>query len=198
MAKLYYNYSTMGAGKSAQLLQAAYNYTNNGKQVLYFNFILDDRFGQNKIKSRIGIEHEATMFDNGFEFYKNVNMMVLTNLHMKYYSAIFIDECQFLTKDQVMQLCKIVDILGIPVLCYGLRNDYMGKLFEGSKALMCNADIINEIKSICTHKECTKKATHIILYKDGKRTYNGRQTFIGDLEYKSVCRKHFMNYNTNK
>lgn len=180
MAKLYFNFSAMNAGKSAQLLQSAHNYESNGGKVKYFNFKGDTRFSEGMIVSRIGIEHAAELFDVNYKF--NIDEPV---------DAIFIDEAQFLTAEQVKQLCKIVDTQHVPVLCYGIRNDYMGNLFEGSASLMCHADVINEIKGMCSHKECNKKATHILLYADGKIVLSGEQVHIGDTEYHSVCRNHF-------
>ncbi|CAM0005201.1 thymidine kinase [Vibrio phage D527] len=186
MAKLYYNYSAMNAGKSAQLLQAAHNYEQNGSQVWYFNYYADNRFGTGKISSRIGLEHEATMFSEEFDF-RHYFMTETTTP-----KAIFIDECQFLTPEQVLVLGRIVDEFNIPVLCYGIRNDYMGNLFAGSAALMCHADEIREIKAMCSHPSCGKKATHIALYIGGERVLDGEQTYIGDTDYRSLCRKHFM------
>ncbi len=186
MAKLYYNYSAMNAGKSAQLLQAAHNYEQNGSHVWYFNYFADNRFGYGKISSRIGLEHDAVLYSEEFDF--RHYFMVADSLPR----AIFIDECQFLTEAQVLVLARIVDEFNIPVLCYGIRNDYMGKLFPGSAALLCNADEIREIKAMCSHDECGKKATHIALHIGGVRVLDGEQTHIGDTDYRSLCRKHFM------
>jgi thymidine kinase len=193
MAKLYYNYSAMNAGKSAQLLQAAHNYESNGAVVEYYNFAEDMRFQhdfddfddeqKHYITSRIGLKHEAIPYDNESIFCVGVFSDV---------SAIFIDECQFLTEKQVFQLGKIVDESNVPVICYGIRNDYIGNLFPGSAALLCHADEISEIKAMCSNKRCNKKATHIALYEpDGKRIIAGEQIQIGDSEYRSLCRKHF-------
>lgn len=186
MAKLYYNYSAMNAGKSAQLLQAAYNYEESGHSVWYFNYALDTRFGDGKITSRIGLEHDSVKFDDSFSF-----IDYFINAPIERPSAIFIDECQFLTEEQVLQLAAIVDEQSIPVLCYGIRNDYMGNLFPGSAALMCHSDEIREIKAMCSHKGCTKKATHIALHIGDVRVNEGEQTYIGDAEYSSLCRQHF-------
>ncbi|AUR85955.1 thymidine kinase [Vibrio phage 1.081.O._10N.286.52.C2] len=187
MAKLYYTFSTMNAGKSAQLLQAAHNYEQNGNTVWYFNFIGDTRHGIGKISSRIGLEHSAVMFDADFDF---IQYFIANDNDWP--SAIFVDECQFLTGDQVLQLASIVDNQSVPVLCYGIRNDYMGQLFPGSSHLLCHADEIREIKTMCCHPGCQKKATHIALHINDQRVYQGDQTFIGDTEYRSLCRNHFM------
>ncbi|AAQ64259.1 thymidine kinase [Vibrio phage KVP40] len=186
MAKLYYNYSAMNAGKSAQLLQAAHNYEQTGSTVWYFNYYQDDRFGGvGKISSRIGLEHDAVLYSEEFDFIDYA-------LFERVPAAIFVDECQFLTEKQVLQLATLVDQYNIPVLCYGIRNDYMGNLFAGSAALMCHADEIREIKAMCSVEGCHKKATHIGLYIGGERVTQGEQTYIGDTDYRSMCRKHFL------
>ena len=195
MAKLYFNFSVMNAGKSSNLLQSAHNYKETGKHVLYFNSAIDTRYGENMISSRIGISHDAVTYDDDTNFYHHL-LYLMDKPHpvdrTPLPSAIFIDEAQFLTKEHVLQLCEIVDVLQITVLCYGIRNDYMGNLFEGSAALLCNADEINEITGMCSHPDCTRKATHILRYQDGELQTEGNQKIVGDQEYVSVCRFHFM------
>ena len=189
MAKLYFKYSTMNSGKSASLLQSAHNYVESGKSVLYFNAAIDTRYGEGKIASRIGLQHDAIPYHHDFNFYEHVlEHIISVNLP----DAIFIDESQFLSEKQVLELCEIVDVLNIPVLCYGIRNDYQGNLFEGSRTLLCNADQIDELKGICSDRGCNKKATHILRYVDGELQKEGKQTIVGDQEYESVCRYHFM------
>lgn len=195
MAKLYFNFSAMNAGKSSNLLQSAHNYKETGKRVLYFNAAIDTRYGDNIISSRIGISHEAVSYDDTTNFYYHILSLInekCSSDRTALPSAIFIDEAQFLSKEQVLQLCEIVDVLQITVLCYGIRNDYMGNLFEGSAALLCNADEINEIKGMCSNPDCTRKATHILRYQDGELQTEGTQKIVGDQEYESVCRFHFM------
>jgi len=180
MAKLYFRYACMGAGKSIDVLKVAYNYEERGHKVLLITSGLDDRFGEGQIATRIGISKEAHTFSN------ETNLLKLFE-NLDYVPAcVLIDEAQFLTKNQVQQLTEIVDRLDIPVICYGLRTDFRNELFEGSKALLTLADKIEELKTIC---ECGKKATCNMRILDGKIATSGDQIVIGNLEYKSVCRK---------
>lgn len=180
MAKLYFRYACMGAGKSIDVLKVAYNYEERGHKVLIITSGLDDRFGEGVIATRIGISKEAHTFNN------ETNLLKLFESLDYVPSCVLIDEAQFLTKDQVDQLTEIVDRLDVPVICYGLRTDFRNELFEGSKALLTLADKIEELKTIC---ECGKKATCNMRIVDGKIATSGNQIFIGNLEYKSVCRK---------
>jgi len=186
MAKLYFNYSTMNAGKSTSLLQAAYNYRERGMNPHLITAKLDNRAGNSKIVSRIGIEEQASVFESSDDLYEKIKNASIT---LKI-DCVFLDEAQFLSKSQVWQLAKIVDQLEIPVLCYGLRVDFRGELFPGSLILLSIADEIREIKTIC---HCGKKAT-MVVRKDstGKIIFEGEQIQIGGNEtYTSLCRLHW-------
>jgi len=183
MAKLYFRYSTMGAGKSLDLLKTAHNYEERNKKVLLLTSDLDNRFGKKKIASRIGISRDANTFNNKSNLYE----MVVSNGEKL--SCILIDEAQFLTKEQVWQLTDIVDYLGINVIVYGLRSDYLGEPFEGSIYLMTLADKIEELKTIC---EFGDKASINMRLLNGEPVFEGEQVQIGGNEsYLPVCRKHF-------
>ena len=188
MAKLYFNYSAMNAGKTTQLLQSRHNYHERGMDTLLFLSTLDTRAGAGVVNSRIGLKAEAIPFDNKFDFFANVKGAVTG----KPVHCVFVDEAQFLTKDQVRQLVHIVDKLNIPVLAYGLRSDFRGELFEGSHYLLAWADKLNEVKTIC---HCGSKATmNARINPQGKKIKEGPQIEIGGSErYQSFCRKHFWN-----
>jgi len=182
MAKLFFRYSTMNAGKSIDLLRCNHNYIENDKKTLCFTSSKDNRYGEGKITSRIGLSIPAILiFDN-----TNIYDIVKTETGI---SCIFIDESQFLTKEQVFQLSDIVDELNIPVICYGLRSDFVMNPFEGSKYLMTISDNIEEIKTICF--ECkTKKAIINARITEGKIAIVGSQVMIGGNDtYKPLCRK---------
>jgi thymidine kinase len=184
MAKLYFYYSAMNAGKSTILLQSSHNYRERGMNTLLFTPIIDDRFAIGKIHSRIGLSENATAFsstDNLFELTKN---------HAQHLACILVDEAQFLTKEQVYELTEICDKLKIPVLTYGIRTDFRGELFTGSKYLLAWADELNEVKTIC---HCGRKATMVLrLNADGEVMSEGEQIAIGgNAQYISTCRKHF-------
>lgn len=183
MAKLYFRYSTMAAGKSLDLLKVAYNYAERNQQVLIFSSTKDNRYGTGKVVSRTGLEKEAVSLDEYFDIYNYVSRL------KEKPDCILTDEAQFLTKAQVWQLTEVVDQLNIPVICYGLRCDYRGEPFEGSKYLMAYAETIEEIKTIC---HCGKKATMNLRLVEGKAVYKGEQVIIGGNEkYMAVCRKHY-------
>jgi thymidine kinase len=183
MAKLYFRYSTMGAGKSLDLLKTAHNYEERNKKVFLLTSDLDNRFGKKKIASRIGISRDADTFNNKSNLYE---MVVSSGEKL---SCILIDEAQFLTKEQVWQLTDIVDYLGINVIVYGLRSDYLGEPFEGSIYLMTLADKIEELKTIC---EFGDKASINMRLLNGEPVFEGEQVQIGGNEsYLPVCRKHF-------
>ena len=186
MAKLYFNYSTMNAGKSTLLLQAAHNYRERGMQTYLITAQMDTRFGQGKIASRIGIEEEADTFNPQEDLFEKIKL----KLSKSKISCIFIDEAQFLTRDQVWALARAVDDLGIPIICYGLRVDFMGELFPGSAALLALADEMREIRTIC---HCGKKATMVVrLDSTGKAVTSGDQVQIGGNDtYLSLCRKPY-------
>ncbi len=186
MAKLYFYYSSMNAGKSTSLLQSSYNYKERGMNTLVLAPELDDRFGTGKVTSRIGIESEALTFRAGDDLFQTVQRhMAEEPLH-----CVLIDEAQFLTKDQVFQLGEVTDRLNIPVLAYGLRTDFQGEPFEGSKYLLAWCDNLKELKAIC---HCGSKATMVVrLDESGKAIREGSQIEIGGNDrYVSMCRKHF-------
>ena len=186
MAKLYFNYSTMNAGKSTLLLQAAHNYRERGMETYLLTAQMDTRAGQGKIASRIGIEEDSDTFNPQEDLFEKIK---LKNAISKI-SCIFIDEAQFLTREQVWGLARVVDDLNIPVICYGLRVDFMGELFPGSAALLALADEMREVRTIC---HCGKKATMVVrLNSTGKAVTAGNQVQIGGNEtYLSLCRKHY-------
>ena len=191
MAKLYFHYSSMNAGKSTALLQADHNYFERGMNALLFTARLDDREGVGVISSRIGIKKGALTFENG----DNLFNIVEKEKNRSGLDCVLIDEAQFLSKEQVQQLTRGVDKLEIPVLTYGIRTDFMGEVFEGSKFLMGWADEIKEIKTVC---HCGKKATmNARVSKDGKMETAGEQIEIGGNErYISLCRNCFYESNT--
>ena len=186
MAKLYFYYSSMNAGKSTALLQSSYNYKERGMNTLVLAPRLDDRFGVGKVTSRIGIESEATIFDGDTDLLA----LVRRRNDEEALHCVLIDEAQFLTRDQVFELGEITDTLNIPVLAYGLRTDFQGEPFEGSKYLLAWADNLRELKAIC---HCGSKATMVVrLDGDGKAVTEGSQVEIGGNDrYISMCRKHF-------
>jgi thymidine kinase len=170
----------MNAGKSTEVLKIAHNYEEQNKRALLFSPSIDDRYGEGKITSRMGLQREALILASDSDIFKIVEE--------EKPDCILVDEGQFLTRAQVVGLTKIVDQLNIPVIVYGLKNDYRNRLFEGSEALLLLADKIEEIKAVCWH--CHKKATMLIKYKDGKPVNEGPQIEIGGNDkYVSVCRK---------
>ena len=186
MAKFYFYYSSMNAGKSTSLLQSSYNYRERGMNTIVLAPLLDDRYGSGKVTSRIGIESQAITFtvdSNLFELVADLHRQ--SSLH-----CVLVDEAQFLTRDQVFQLSELPDKLGIPVLAYGLRTDFQGEPFEGSKYLLAWADTLNEIKAIC---HCGSKATMVVrLDEAGRAVTEGSQVEIGGNDrYVSLCRRHF-------
>lgn len=186
MAKLYFHYSTMNAGKTTGLLQAAFNYRERGMEVALFTAALDDRYGVGKIASRIGLEAEAHLFRAEDDLFARIHDLAASeNL-----SCLFFDEAQFLTYDQVWQLAWVVDELKIPVMAYGIRTDFQGKLFPGCQALMAIADHLREVKTIC---HCGKKATMVVRTNaQGYAVKHGAQVEIGGNDtYIPLCRKHW-------
>ncbi len=185
MAKLYFSYAAMNAGKSTILLQAAYNYRERGMEVLLMTSALYRDADDGHISSRIGISAEAILYTVDTELFT----LVRNHMDAHKLDAIFVDEAQFLTRDQVWQLARVADHLGIPVLTYGLRTDFRGELFEGSVALLAIADELREVRTIC---ECGRKATMVVrLGPDGKALTEGEQISIGKATYLSVCRRHW-------
>jgi len=183
MAKLFFRYSSMGAGKSLDLLKVSYNYEENNEKILIFTSALDNRYGKGIVKSRVGLSKPAIVINKNFNIYQHVRTLISEGV-----KAILVDEAQFLTKEHIFQLSDIVDILNVPVICYGLRSDYKLEPFEGSKYLMTMADSIEEIKTICS--ECkNKKAIVNARFKDGIIVTEGEQIEIGGNEsYKPLCR----------
>jgi len=190
MAKLYFNYSSMNAGKSTMLLQANHNYLERGLMPVIYTSHLENRFSENEIVSRIGLKHKSNIFTTKTDIYKDISKLS-DKLSV---DCLLIDEAQFLTKDQVKQLGIIVDKLDIPVMTFGIRTDFQGNLFEGSKYLLAWADNLKEIKTIC---HCGRKATMVLkINSSGKIILEGTQIDIGSQEkYVSVCRKHFFEKN---
>ena len=186
MAKLHFFYSTMNAGKSTALLQSNHNYKESNLKTLLFvpKSIADKSNG--KIVSRIGLQADAIIVNNEYDFYDEISKKQSEKI-----SCIFVDEAQFLTKEQVHSLGKIADELNIPVMTYGIRTDFQGELFEGSQELLALADNLKELKTICS--ECDKKATMVVrLDSNGKILLEGEKILIGGNEiYKTLCRKHF-------
>jgi thymidine kinase len=187
MASLYFKYAAMNSGKSTQLLQAQYNYFERGMNPVAMTAQIDNRAGVGKIASRLGIDCPAYTFDKTtdvFAFTHELNAEKAVDI-------LFIDEAQFLSEEQVFQCARVVDELDIPVMCYGLKTDFMGKLFPGSEALLRFSDNIEEIKAICW---CGKKATMTArLTPKGDMQTAGTQIAIGGNEmYTALCRKHFM------
>lgn len=184
MAKLYFYYAAMNAGKSTVLLQSSYNYRERGMHTLLFTPVIDNRYECGKVYSRIGLSEEALIFSSSDDLYKKVIEQ------KRSHACILIDEAQFLTRSQVHQLTEITDQLNIPVLAYGLRTDFRGELFEGSQYLLAWADELVEIKTIC---HCGRKATMILrLNEHGEAITEGEQVLIGgNSVYSSTCRKHF-------
>lgn len=187
MAKLYFYYSAMNAGKSTVLLQSAYNYKERNMDVILFTPAIDGRYDFGKITSRIGLSADAVMFDPKLDLFQYTLSEREQNPRL---SCVLVDEAQFLSKNQVMQLTDIVDKLDIPVLAYGLRSDFRAEPFEGSAYLLIWADNLVEIKTICF---CGKKAImNSRLDEHGKVIRTGDQIQIGGNErYVSMCRKHF-------
>ncbi|WP_050604790.1 thymidine kinase [Ruegeria sp. 6PALISEP08] len=186
MAKLYFNYSTMNAGKSTVLLQASHNYRERGMQTYLMTAAIDGRAGAGRIASRIGISEQADTFTPD----DDVFAMIQKRLDEGAVACVFIDEAQFLSEEQVWQLARAVDDLKVPVLAYGLRVDFQGKLFPGSAALLALADEMREVRTIC---KCGRKATMVIRQdENGNAITEGAQVQIGGNEtYASLCRKHW-------
>ena len=186
MAKLYFNYSSMNAGKSTALLQDNHNYHERGMKTKMFTYSGDNRFEKNKIVSRIGISADSNAFSESTDLFQNL----IEDKEQKKIKCVLIDEAQFLKKEQVAQLGRIVDELDIAVLAFGIRTDFQGELFEGSKYLLAWADNLKEIKTVCW---CGRKATMVVrLDSEGKILSEGQQLEIGGNEkYVPLCRAHF-------
>lgn len=186
MAKLYYIYGAMGCGKTIDLLKTAYNYEERGQNILIFTAVRDSRSGFGKIQTRIGLQRDAIPITDDMNIYDFVLK------YPKKIDCILVDEINFLKSHHIDSLSDIVDFLNIPVMCYGLRTDFLTNTFEGSKRLLEIADSIQEMKTIC---ECGRKATINMRIKDGKVITSGEQIFVGGNEsYQSVCRRCYKDY----
>lgn len=186
MAKLYFSYAAMNAGKSTLLLQASYNYHERGMRTAILIAALDERAGRGRIASRIGLEAEAHAFEPQDDLFALVEAMLAEGP----LACLFVDEAQFLTEAQVWQLARVADRLGIPVMTYGLRTDFQGKLFPGSRELLAIADELREVRTIC---HCGRKATMVArLDSAGNVVREGAQVDVGGNEkYVSYCRRHW-------
>ena len=186
MAKLYFYYSTMNAGKSTTLLQSSFNYRERGMDTLLLTAAFDDRYAQGTVTSRIGLSQTAELFKDG----DNLLAMVKNHIAKTPIHCVLVDEAQFLNKEQVWQLSEVCDQLGIPVLCYGIRTDFQGQLFPGSQWLLAWADELQELKTIC---HCGSKANMVVrVDEDGNAIQEGMQVEIGGNDrYVSLCRSHF-------
>lgn len=187
MAKLYFYYSSMNAGKSTTLLQADFNYRERGMNTMVWTAALDDRYGQGYVTSRIGLQAEAHKFSPESHLWSDI----VAEHHINPLACVLIDEAQFLSREQVLQLARIADEAGIPVLCYGLRTDFAAELFPGSAALLGLADALVELKAVC---HCGRKSTmNLRVDAEGHAVIDGKQTEIGGNDrYVAMCRRHFM------
>ena len=187
MAKLYFYYASMNAGKSTTLLQADFNYRERGMKTMLFTAAIDDRYDAGKITSRIGLDTGATLFDANTD----IATQVIERHRNEPIACVLVDEAQFLTATQVEQLAHLADGIGIPVLAYGLRTDFQGQLFEGSARLLALADSLVELKSVCM---CGRKATmNLRVDAEGRAVAAGAQTEIGGNDrYVALCRRHFV------
>lgn len=192
MAKLIFKFSAMDAGKSTLLLQTSHNYIQGGSKTILYTAALDDRYEIGEITSRIGLKAKANTFNANTDIERELLNKPKEEIDL--IGCIMVDECQFLTESQVAQLARIVDGLDIPVICHGLRTDFLGNLFEGSKALLAWADKLEEVKTICSRPRCRAKATMVIRTDaEGAVSYSGDQVSIGGNDtYRSVCRHHFV------
>ena len=186
MAKLYFYYAAMNAGKSTTLLQADFNYRERGMQTMLWTAAHDDRSGSGVIGSRLGLTIEANAYSPEIDLFDAVG----EELKRRELHCVLVDEAQFLTRVQVLQLCRLCDEVNLPVLCYGLRTDFLGQLFEGSAALLALADALVELKAVC---ECGRKATmNLRVDAEGHAVASGEQTEIGGNDrYVALCRRHF-------
>ncbi|KAA9007455.1 thymidine kinase [Paenibacillus spiritus] len=182
MAQLFFKYGSMNSGKSIEILKVAHNYEEQGKSVLIFTSSIDNRDEVGYVSSRIGLRRQAIAVD------EKTNMYELVAAHQPKPHCVLVDECQFLSKHSILELVRIVDELNIPVMAFGLKNDFQNNLFEGSQYMLIYADKIEEMKTICWF--CERKAIMTLRVENGKPVYSGRQIQIGGNEaYYPVCRK---------
>ncbi|MEY2972442.1 MAG: hypothetical protein RI886_219 [Pseudomonadota bacterium] len=186
MAKVHFFYSTMNAGKSTALLQSNYNYNERGMETLLLTPKVDAVANKSMVHSRIGLEAPAIVVDPEMNIFDYVSNLVKE----RSIACVLADEAQFFSKDQVRQLCQVSDILNIPAMCYGIRTDFRGELFEGSAELLALADNLVELKTVC---DCGRKATMVVrLDSNGNIVKDGAKIQIGGNDsYKVYCRKHF-------
>ena len=185
MAQLFFRYGAMASGKSIEILKVAHNYESQGRKVLLLTNALDDRTKIGSIASRIGLQREARAIQAEDDIFAILEST-------EEFSAVLIDEAQFLTREQVLQLTRIVDELDVPVLTFGLKQDAFNQLFPGSEALLIYADKIEEMKTLCSF--CTRKAIMNLRIANGHPVYSGAQIQIGgDEAYMPVCRRHYQN-----
>lgn len=191
MAKLFFRYSAMDAGKTLDLLKVAYNYEDRGQHTLVITSAIDRRAGDNKVKSRIGFDKEAVSTTIDDNLYDLINKH---NLQQKI-ACVLVDEVHFFSPEQIVQLSDVVDYLNIPVICYGLRSDYRGQPFPAASILLATADTLEEVKTIC---HCGRKANFNMLVRDGVAVKEGDQVVVDDenlkkvdTRYVSVCRRHW-------
>ncbi len=186
MAKLYFHYASMNAGKSAFLLTSVHNYKERGMDTLILKPMVDTRDSPGEVVSRVGLRKEANIITPDMDIFRFFQDVILVrDIH-----CVYVDEAQFLTRENIMQLCKIADLYDVPVMCYGLRTDFKGELFEGSKYLLAVADKLEELKGVC---HCGKKATMVArVDSNGKAITDGNQVEVGGNDrYVSLCRKHW-------
>ena len=189
MAKLYFRYGAMGSSKTANALMVWFNYKEKGQVPVLLKPKTDTRDGERIIRSRIGLQEPCLYVDEFLEYLDRPESLTFACLKKKSYAAVIVDEAQFLTAQQVDRLSDIVDDFGVPVLCYGLRTDFTGHLFEGSKRLMEIADEIEEVPTVCW---CSRRAHYNTRIKDGRVVRTGEQIMLGGNEtYVSLCRKHY-------
>lgn len=186
MAQLYFYYSAMNAGKSTALLQSSYNYQERGMRTLVFTAEIDDRYARGQVSSRIGLSSPAEVFNAETDLFA----AVAAAHRQQAVHCVLVDECHFLSREQVAGLCEVVDKLTIPVLCYGLRTDFRAEPFTGSLWLLAWADKLVELKTVCY---CGRKANRVLrIDEQGKAVHDGQQVVIGGNDrYVSMCRKHF-------
>jgi thymidine kinase len=182
LAKLYFRYSAMNAGKSTALIQVAHNYEEHGRSVVLYTAAVDHRFGTGIITSRIGPQRSARIFDASTDFFAEISAI-------QDVSCVLVDEAQFLSPEQVRQLHRGAHVLNVPVICYGIRSDFRGEPFPGSAYLLTLADSVEELKNVCS---CGRKATMNPRFVAGKRVFAGEQVAIeGDVEYRPMCARCF-------
>ena len=191
MAKLFFRYSAMDAGKTLDLLKVAYNYEDRGQHTLVVTSAIDRRAGDNKVKSRIGFDKEAVSTTTTDNLYDLIN----THNQQQKIACVLVDEVHFFSPAQIVELSDVVDYLNIPVICYGLRSDYRGQPFPAASILLAMADTLEEVKTIC---HCGRKANFNMLVRDGVAVKEGDQVVVDDenlkkvdTRYVSVCRRHW-------